>query len=138
MGVGVEADNNTQEGTADQNHNPLDTRAVDALLAESPALRSQLRDIYTTTLEEEWVAVDESQARGRAPGRGRGRGRGGGQPRHRGAWTREKGFNRGLGKVRKYRLGCEEGTETGEKADAFMRFVGLVVGESHGQSLGES
>lgn len=65
---------------------------------------------------------------GGSGGRGRGgngRGRGGGV-RSRGQWTREKGFNRGLGKVRKARERCEAGLDTGKDAEGFMRFVALV------------
>ncbi|KAE8379105.1 hypothetical protein BDV26DRAFT_174399 [Aspergillus bertholletiae] len=92
------------------------------LLDRYPALRDQLRDIYKATLEEEWV---ETQVQG---GR-RPFGRGKGAPRSRGPWTREKGFNRGLGKVRKLREMCEEGSEVGKSAEGYMRFVALVNGE---------
>lgn len=87
-----------------------------------PALRDQLQDIYKATLEEEWI---ETQMQG---GR-RPFGRGKGAPRSRGPWTREKGFNRGLGKVRKLREMCEEGSEVGKNAEGYMRFLALVNGE---------
>lgn len=110
--------------------------------SSSPTLRAHLRDIYRTTLEGEWpepLPAPSSQAqaqgysgRGRGGyGRGRGsRGRGGGgnQNRNYGAWTREKGFGRGLGKVRKFRRECEEGVVKGAQAEVFMRFVGIVLG----------
>lgn len=102
------------------------------LFSQYPRLRNQLRDIYKVTLEEEWVEA-RAPTRGRGFGRGRGaqnRGRGG----SRGPWTAEKGFNRGLGKVRKWRDSCEEGSSTGTGAEGFMKFVALVNGESSSQS----
>ena len=104
------------------------------LLRQYPQLRDHLRDIYKTTLEEEWVEVQAQPpqtGRGRPNGRG---GRGGGGYRNRGPWTREKGFNRGLGKVRKYRERCEDGLEVGKDAEGFMRFVALVEGQSQSQA----
>lgn len=106
------------------------------LLNRYPQLRAQLRDIYKTTLEEEWV---EHQYRPQSgPGRGgrlNGSARGGrGGYRNRGPWTREKGFNRGLGKVRKYRERCEAGLEIGKDAEGFMRFVVLVNGNGNGDN----
>ncbi|KAJ5308792.1 hypothetical protein PENANT_c013G05407 [Penicillium antarcticum] len=95
---------------------------IKQLLEKHPELRSQLQEMYQATLEEEWVEWHTTPARGR----GRGRGRGGSTRRSRGSWTSEKGFNRGLGKVRKLRQDCEEGTETGQVAEAFMRFMALV------------
>ena len=100
------------------------------LFRQSPELRDRLRDIYKTTLEEEWVEV---QAQPPQAGRGRPNGRGRGGYRNRGPWTREKGFNRGLGKVRKYRERCEEGLEVGKDAEGFMRFVALVEAQSQSQ-----
>lgn len=47
-------------------------------------------------------------------------------PRNHGPWTREKGFKRGLGKVRKYRGQCEDGSETGPTAESFMRLLSFV------------
>lgn len=94
------------------------------LFTQYPRLRSQLYDIYKTTLEEEWVEVQPQSGRGR--GGSGGRGRGGGGVRNRGQWTREKGFSRGLGKVRKSRERCEAGLDTGKDAEGFMRFVALV------------
>lgn len=121
----IEVNGNADTGTAggDQQRSGLDldalgsSRELGDLLREFPELRIQLRDMYRATLEEEW----ESQA---PAGRSRGKG-----PRNRGAWTREKGFKRGLGKVRKYRQQCEDGSETGKGAEGFMRFVKLVNGE---------
>lgn len=102
---------------------------LEPLLNRYPQLRAQLRDMYKTTLEEEWVELQyQPQAgRGRANARG---GRGG--YRSRGPWTREKGFNRGLGKVRKYKERCETGLEIGKDAEGFMRFVALVNGSGNG------
>lgn len=91
------------------------------LFTRYPQLRSQLYDIYKTTLEEEWVEFQPQAGRGRG---GNGRGRGG--VRNRGQWTREKGFSRGLGKVKKSRERCEAGLDTGRDAEGFLRFVALV------------
>lgn len=85
------------------------------------------------TLEEAWVDTIPAPS-GR--GRGRGRGRGGpgnrGGPKSRGPWTSEKGFNRGLGKVRKWRQSCEgEGPSmpgiSGVEDEAFRQFIGLIL-----------
>lgn len=105
------------------------------LFCQYPQLRFQLRDIYQTTLEEEWVEVQPVGGGGGGfrGGRPSGRGRGGGY-RNRGPWTREKGFNRGLGKVRKLRERCEAGVEIGKGAEGFMRFVALVHGEGRSRS----
>ncbi|BCR95567.1 zinc finger HIT domain-containing protein [Aspergillus luchuensis] len=92
------------------------------LLDRFPSLREELYDIYKATLEEAWV---ETQRFG---GRGRHHGRGKGPHRHNGPWTREKGFNRGVGRVRRLRERCEEGLETGKKAEGFVRFTSLVTG----------
>jgi hypothetical protein len=95
------------------------------LLGRYPELRAQLQEMYQSTLEEEWVESYMAPARGRGRGRGRG-GRGGLTARSRGPWTSEKGFNRALGRVRKMRQDCEEGTATGPAAEAFMQFMALV------------
>ncbi|CAL5872994.1 uncharacterized protein PFLUO_LOCUS7263 [Penicillium psychrofluorescens] len=91
------------------------------LLQRCPQLRGQLQDTYQTTLEEEWVEWH--------PPAGRGRSRGGSARRSRGPWTAEKGFNRGLGKVRQLRQRCEAGLETGPGAEGFMQFLALVTQE---------
>ncbi|PLN84975.1 putative HIT finger domain protein [Aspergillus taichungensis] len=100
------------------------------LLDRYPSLREQLREIYKTTLEEEWVEPPQSAGRGRGFGQ---RGRGGAH-RNRGPWTRDKGFNRGLGKVRKLRERCEDGSEIGQNAEGFSRFMTLVIGEDQAPS----
>ncbi|EAW08266.1 zinc finger HIT domain-containing protein [Aspergillus clavatus NRRL 1] len=100
------------------------------LLAQNPKLRDQLQDIYKTTLEEEWVEHGHA-GRSRPYRRGRG-GRGGHQ--NRGSWTWEKGYNRGLGKVRKMRERCEEGLETGKHAEDFMKFRTLINGDDQNQT----
>ncbi|KAJ5157104.1 uncharacterized protein N7482_008204 [Penicillium canariense] len=92
------------------------------LLSRYPQLRSQLHDIYQATQEEEWQEWYNPPTRGRPYGRG---GRGSSR-RSRGPWTAEKGFNRGLGKVRKLRQDYEEGSETGVSVEAFMEFLALV------------
>ncbi|GFF94458.1 hypothetical protein IFM61606_06320 [Aspergillus udagawae] len=96
------------------------------LLAQSPQLRDCLHDIYKITLEEEWIEQGPA-------GRSRPYHRGRGGYRNRGSWTREKGLNRGLGKVRKLRERCEEGLETGKHAEAFMKFMALISGENQHQ-----
>ncbi|KAB8073621.1 hypothetical protein BDV29DRAFT_175076 [Aspergillus leporis] len=118
-----------------ETQNGTDPRALGSspqlkeLFARYPALRDQLRDIYKVTLEEEWV---ETQVHGGRRPFGRGRG----APRSRGPWTREKGFNRGLGKARKLRERCEEDLETGDNAEGYMRFIALVNGERLPQESG--
>lgn len=96
------------------------------LLSHHPQLRDQLHEIYRSTLEDEWVEYYTP------PTRGRGHGRGGKTQsrRSRGPWTAEKGFNRGLGRVRKMRQNCEDGSETGRNAEAFMQFLALVNGQA--------
>lgn len=102
------------------------------LWARYPNLRSQLQDIYKTTLEEEWVETSEP-TRGRGRGRGRGRYRGSHAGlRSRGPWTAEKGFKRGLGKVRRWRDSCEDGAG-GIDNEGFMRLASLVLAESGSQ-----
>ncbi|KAL3454512.1 hypothetical protein BJX65DRAFT_260633 [Aspergillus insuetus] len=107
-----------------QNGHRMATREPSAeikdLLKQYPMLGDQLRDIYTATLQEQWV---EGPVHGDRP---RYHGRGKPPQRNRGPWTREKGFSRGLGKVRKYRGRCEDGLETGKGAEAFMRLLTLV------------
>lgn len=103
---------------------------IQALLSRYPSLRSQLHEIYQATQEEEWQEWYTPPTRGRPYGRG---GRGPSR-RSRGSWTAEKGFNRGLGKVRKLRQDCEGGTETGVKADAFMEFLAVVNMDREAQS----
>ncbi|KAL4806869.1 hypothetical protein BDV18DRAFT_138360 [Aspergillus unguis] len=93
---------------------------IKGLLNRHPQLRDQLRDVYQATLEEQWV---EGPA---PPNRQRSFGRGKSGPRSHGPWTREKGFKRGLGKVRKFRTQCEDGSETGKAAEGFMRLLILV------------
>lgn len=98
------------------------------LFERYPSLRDELREIYKATLEEEWIEVQTHGNRHRSFNRGKG------GPRNRGPWTREKGFNRGLGKVRKFRERCEEGLETGKAAEGLMRFMKLVNGEQTEES----
>lgn len=102
------------------------SKELQELFGQYPQLRSQLRDIYKVTLEEAWVET-QVQTGGHRPF---GRGRGGSRRSNRGSWTLEKGFRRGLGRVRNLRERCEEGLETGRDAEGFMRFMGLVNGES--------
>lgn len=101
------------------------------LFRRHPKLRDQLSEIYKSTLEDEWMEWYTPPSRG-----GRFNGRGGRAParRSRGPWTAEKGFNRGMGRVRKLRQDCEEGNETGATAEAFMRFWTLVNNTQSGQT----
>lgn len=103
---------------------------LQALLSRYPQLRSQLHEIYQATQEDEWQEWYTLPAKGRPCGRG---GKGPSR-RSRGSWTAEKGFNRGLGKVRKLRQDCEGGAETGVRAEAFMEFLALVNKDRQEQS----
>lgn len=103
---------------------------LQALLSRYPQLRNQLHEIYQATQEEEWQEWYTPPTRGRPYGRG---GRGPSR-RSRGSWTAEKGFNRGLGKVRKLRQDCEGGSEIGVKAEAFMEFLAIVNKDRQSQS----
>ncbi|OAX81190.1 hypothetical protein ACJ72_04470 [Emergomyces africanus] len=109
-------------------------QALNDLFARYPALRSQLREIYKLTLEEEWVETNYSNyGRGRGRGRGRGAfaGRGGG--RSRGPWNEEKGFNRGLGKVRRLRESLESnnyGAASSADIEGFRQFSALVLADN--------
>ena len=133
-----ETDANDLVTSMKQNDDRPDPAAVlkspdlEPLLIRYPQLRAQLRDIYKTTLEKEWIELQYKPQTGRG-GRANSRGRGG--YRNRGPWTREKGFNRGLGKVRKYRDQCEAGLEIGNDAEGFMRFVALVNDSGNGDDL---
>ncbi|KAJ5278830.1 hypothetical protein N7478_004202 [Penicillium angulare] len=103
---------------------------IQTLLQRYPQLRTQLAEIYRAAQEEEWVEWYNPPTRGRG---GHGRGGKGSTRRSRGPWTAEKGFNRALGKVRKMRQDCEDGTETGVPAEAFMQFLNLVNSGLGGQ-----
>ncbi|KLJ10116.1 hypothetical protein EMPG_14501 [Blastomyces silverae] len=106
------------------------SHALKDLFARYPALRSQLRDIYKLTLEEEWVETKHNNyGRGRGRGRGGFSGRGG---RSRGPWNEGKGFNRGLGKVRRLRetLESNNGPANSNDIEGFGRFAALVLGEN--------
>lgn len=96
------------------------TSQVKDLFEQCPPLRDQLRDIYKATLEEQWTEGPVHKDRPRHFSKSRP------PPRSRGPWTREKGFKRGLGKVRKYREQCEDSLETGKCAERFMRLLTLV------------
>ena len=99
---------------------------VKDLLERYPQLRAQLHEIYLATQEDQWVEWYTPSIRGRPRGRG-------GKTlsrRSRGPWTAEKGFNRGLGRVRKLRQGWEDGTERGPTPEAFMQFLALVNGNN--------
>ncbi|KAL3472888.1 hypothetical protein BJX99DRAFT_206540 [Aspergillus californicus] len=119
-----------ENGQTTRNGHDLSLRALSSKMKEllegcSP-LRDQLRDIYKATLQDQWVegpVYDRPQHYGR------------GKPtqRTRGPWTREKGFNRGLGKVRKYRGHCDNGLETGKGAEGFMQLLALVNDGNHPQ-----
>ncbi|KKZ62149.1 hypothetical protein EMCG_00464 [[Emmonsia] crescens] len=103
------------------------SQALKDLFARFPTLRSQLRDIYKLTLEEEWVEMKHSNyGRGRGRGRGGFTGRGG---RSRGPWNEEKGFNRGLGKVRRLRetLESNNGAANSTDIEGFRQFTALVL-----------
>ncbi|KAK2742474.1 hypothetical protein FQN57_005365 [Myotisia sp. PD_48] len=100
-----------------------------------PTLRSKLLEVYKLTLEEEWIETGPPTY-----GRGRGRGRGNHSRMHgrsRGPWTPGKGFNRGVGKVRKWRESCEAngpsiGNTNWANKEAFRQFIALVNPEEAG------
>ncbi|WEW58329.1 hypothetical protein PRK78_003797 [Emydomyces testavorans] len=102
------------------------SQKVQKLFTEYSTLRSRLRDIYKSTLEEEWVEM-RSPVQNRSQGRRRA-GQSAKTKRNRGPWTAEKGFRRGLGRVRKWRESCEAGAG-GADGKAFMEFIALVLGE---------
>jgi len=87
------------------------------LFERYPGLRAKLREIYRTTLEEEWSSDYRVGGHGRAP------------------WTAEKGFKRGLGQVTKWRESCEDGSSTGAEAEGFMKFIALVTGSQEESPL---
>ncbi|KAL4973497.1 hypothetical protein BDW66DRAFT_102020 [Aspergillus desertorum] len=114
----------SEEGRAVANGHDLTPHGlltqIKGIFERYPPLRDQLRDIFEATLEERWVEGPAYNDRPRHFGRGK-------PPlRSHGPWTREKGFKRGLGKVRKYRAQCEDGSETGKAAEGFMRLLTLV------------
>lgn len=130
---GTDKDGNTEN--FGKRTDPLSSATIAAsseiteLLHRHPQLRSQLHDIYRGTQEEEWVEWYNPPSRGRPHGRG-------GKPparRSRGPWTAEKGFNRGLGRVRKLRQDCDAGTESGATAEAFMHFLALANNDQQTQ-----
>ncbi|CRG90319.1 Rap guanine nucleotide exchange factor 5 [Talaromyces islandicus] len=84
------------------------------LFEEYPGLRGKLREIYRSTLEEEWQ-----------PEQMGGRKHGGEWQQKQATWTAEKGFKRGLGHVTKWRENCEDGESTGSDAEGFMKFMAL-------------
>ncbi|PWY82889.1 HIT finger domain protein [Aspergillus heteromorphus CBS 117.55] len=135
--LSTEAHGDATNETTHKARNGLDLKSLGSspelreLLDRFPSLREQLHEIYQATLEEEWVETPSSGGRGRHFGRGKG------PHRHRGhgPWTREKGFNRGRGKVRKLRERCEEGLETGKAAEGFVRFMALTTGNELPQGI---
>ncbi|PWY95573.1 HIT finger domain protein [Aspergillus sclerotioniger CBS 115572] len=123
-----EANGNATSEVASKAQNGLDLRSLRTstelkdLLDRFPSLREELYKIYKETTEEAWPETQNHGGRARPWGRGRP------PQRNRGPWTREKGFNRGVGRVRKLRERCEEGLETGKKAEGFVRFMALITG----------
>lgn len=113
-----------------QTHNFEYSVELQKLFAEYPGLRAKLQEIYRATLEEEWNAAALKQNHSTHRGE---------RYKHdhnnsRATWTAEKGFNRGLGKVRKWRESCEGGECTDSDAEGFMKFIALVAGEREGLS----
>ncbi|KAL4942438.1 hypothetical protein BDV06DRAFT_192244 [Aspergillus oleicola] len=116
----LEPQQNAQNGQNAHNLKPRElSPQIKDLLERYPPLRDQLRDIYQATLEEQWVEGPVRKDRSRNF-------KGKQQFRTRGPWTREKGFKRGVGKVRKYREQCENGLELGKGAEGFMQLLTLV------------
>ncbi|KAJ5084736.1 hypothetical protein NUU61_009315 [Penicillium alfredii] len=129
---------NQDKTATDNQRKELNAAAVAAspqikdFLDRHPQLRHELQEIYRATLADQWVEWHTPATRGRPHGRG---GKGPSR-RSRGQWTAEKGFNRGLGKVRKLRQSCDDGIETGPVAEGFMQFLALVHDGHAGQSQG--
>ncbi|KAL4963841.1 zinc finger HIT domain-containing protein [Aspergillus stella-maris] len=116
----VGPEQHAQNGRDGHNVKPRELSSqIKNLLERYPPLRDQLRDIYQATLEEQWVEGPVRKDRFRHF-------RGKQQPRTRGPWTREKGFKRGVGKVKKYREECEGGSVLGKGAEGFMQLLTLV------------
>lgn len=100
------------------------------LFAEYPGLRAKLREIYKTTQEEEWNSASLAPSHNRYNN----------YKHHNNnrpppTWTAERGFNRGLGKVRKWREGCEGGDFTDSDAEGFMKFIALAAPENEGSQF---
>ena len=103
------------------------SKELEDIFTQYTGLRQQLRDIYKATLEEEWIDTpmfDGARGLGRRRGVYKRSGSG-----NRGAWTAEKGFKRGLARVRQWRERREHGLNLGPDAEGFVRFVALVTGE---------
>lgn len=90
------------------------------LFKRSPSLRDSLQSIYALTLEENWMET----IRARENNRGRNRGP---QTRRLGRWTEDKGFKRGLGKIKKIRNN-DNRHDTIDLA-VFGEFCRLVLGQ---------
>lgn len=91
------------------------------ILDNTPGLRTKLRNIYKSTLEEAWDSGPQNR-----PGQQSRKGP------HRGPWTEEKGFRRGQGLVQAWRVQCEEGLDTSPEAEGFMKFRELVLSGGKG------
>ncbi|EED16775.1 HIT finger domain protein, putative [Talaromyces stipitatus ATCC 10500] len=122
-------DNTTQS----KEQEPLPKAEIQKLFAEYPNLRSRLREIYKTTLEEEWNATaPDSKHSTYHRGDRQAHNHHHHHNNNRGTWTAEKGFNRGVAKIRRWREGCEGGECTDADAEGFVKFMALVAGERGG------
>ncbi|KAJ5934243.1 hypothetical protein N7466_003790 [Penicillium verhagenii] len=115
-----------------QHKSPTATGAVPPelqdLLDRYPQLRTQLHEIYQAAQEDEWVEWYHPPTRGRPYGRGRG-----------GPNSPQSGtMDRGERLQPCSRHDCEEGTETGVTAEAFMQFLTLVNNNSPSTQMSNS
>ncbi|KAI5306995.1 hypothetical protein KEM56_005745 [Ascosphaera pollenicola] len=101
-------------------HRLASSRELQELFKRSPSLRDGLQGIYQLSLEENWMET----IRARESNRGRYKGP---QTRHLGRWTEEKGFKRGLGKVKKIRNNNDRSNTFDQVA--FGEFCRLVLGQ---------
>ena len=123
---------------ADKEDFPLKSKSkelIQELFLQYPHLRGQLREIYQVTLQEAWIE-DQDQPEDRyGTGGGYSRGRRRVMKKNRGPWTEEKGFRRGLGRVRKFReqvaagYGLQYEAEKKKDLQGLVRFMDLVINQ---------
>lgn len=129
--VSEAAKQSSETDPAQEEHNAdekIPLKEIQEIFAQYPNLRSKLLDIYKSTLEQEWEV--SGQGHSMYPNNQRHAFRH--HHNSRGPWTAEKGFNRGVEKIRQWREGCEGGEFTDKDADGFMKFMAVVAGEREG------
>jgi hypothetical protein len=102
------------------------------LFTRYPALRSQLQTIYKYTKPPE--PSSEEQARSHGDFSGHARSRNGHNWSDRGAWTEEKGFDRGLSLLKKLRNGGKENSEGLKEFSELVHLVRQREEIAHGQT----